>query len=98
MSQLKKTLSRVKKQHTKEKTQLYKKAENISTKFSTKLATMECINQNGIDNAFSELKTAVKIATMKERTHYVKYHEKVKTNLKRKNIEEQTKVATLMRR
>ena len=59
---------------------------------------MECTNQNGIDNAFSELKTAVKIATIKERKHYVKKHEKVKSNLKRKNIEEQTKVATLMER
>ena len=45
---------------------------------NTQLATMEYTNQNAIDNALLELKTAFKVATIKERRYYVKQHKIVR--------------------
>ena len=80
MSKLQSTIQRDKKKHTKEKFQLYKQNE----KLNTELATMEYKNQNAIDNASYEFKTVVNVAPIRERTHYVKQHKKVNSNLKRK--------------
>ena len=91
MSKLHSIIYKDKKKHRQEKFQLYKQTE----KLNTELERIEYTNQSAIDNASSELKNAVKVATIKERTHYVKQHEKVNSNLKRKYIEQQTKVATL---
>ena len=94
MSKLHSIIYKDKKKHRQEKFQLYKQTE----KLNTELERIQYTNQSAIDNASSELKNAVKVATIKERTHYVKQHEKVNSmnsNLKRKYIEQQTKVATL---